>query len=602
MNVRNLLDSGAYPTVLKKHWPIVLITLFAIFPLFADLGGDYLWSDEGDTAVLGSTILKYGVPKAWDGRTFTDADYGTRLNGDLVMVSHPWLQYYAAAASFLLFGETPFAARFPFALAGLLTIPLLYAFVIKVTSDRRAAVSAAIGLLFSVQFLLFSRQCRNYALQMFLVMALLLLFFRLTNWKVVVAFFFCAALVFHCNPSGLAPLAALGLLTFMKPFAAFRRWFWISVPFIAMVTLPWFIFARSGYAVNTSMLSTWKLLLPRLTQFLIECASVTPVIGVIALFIWIWTRQYRREEFRGGLDVKKNWAVGKKVSYAVLNLGERTLIVTVGIILFAYAALVAMAQSRSDMFNYGLRYATPVIPLMMAVIGLLISKASRNSRFLWVTILTVLTVTKVGRITPWTFLDDGRMDFRGDNFSAMHVPRDWQNLIFRTALISFVRELYHENRGSVAHVSEFLKANASPDDIMLTNYEWEPVYFHTRLRQALKIMPHYPIFPVAQKHNLPDYVYKVDQTRWIVCRWFWDGYLDYDLETIARFLVARGARLTKVASFPETTWENRPELHFHRYPGNEYKFSWYAPGDCKDVEIYRVDWPAGAEKGGEAAQ
>src|SRR4051812_18928005 len=100
--------------MVRAHWAIGLIAALATALLFTSLGRDYLWADEGDTAVLASTIVKYGVPRAWDGVTFTDSDKGARENEELVMVSHPWLQYYLCAASFLVFGETTFAARFPF--------------------------------------------------------------------------------------------------------------------------------------------------------------------------------------------------------------------------------------------------------------------------------------------------------------------------------------------------------------------------------------------------------------------------------------------------------------------------------------------------------
>jgi hypothetical protein len=75
------------------------------------LGADYMWLDEADTAVLASNILKFGVPKAWDGVSFIDSDMGARENDELVMVSHPWRQYYIAAASFALLGENNVAAR-----------------------------------------------------------------------------------------------------------------------------------------------------------------------------------------------------------------------------------------------------------------------------------------------------------------------------------------------------------------------------------------------------------------------------------------------------------------------------------------------------------
>src|SRR6266513_3307564 len=97
---------------LRQHLPFALIAVIAAGLIFTNLGSCYLWADEGDTAVLASNILKFGVPRSWDGVTFMDSDFGARVNNDLVMVSSPWLQYYLAAGSFRLFGEITFAACF----------------------------------------------------------------------------------------------------------------------------------------------------------------------------------------------------------------------------------------------------------------------------------------------------------------------------------------------------------------------------------------------------------------------------------------------------------------------------------------------------------
>jgi 4-amino-4-deoxy-L-arabinose transferase-like glycosyltransferase len=105
-------------TVIRRHWPFACLAALALALVLTNLGSDYLWADEGDTAVLAVSIVRNGVPKAWDGVTFTDSDKGARVNRDLVMISHPWVQYYVTAASFLLLGENTFAARLPFALAG----------------------------------------------------------------------------------------------------------------------------------------------------------------------------------------------------------------------------------------------------------------------------------------------------------------------------------------------------------------------------------------------------------------------------------------------------------------------------------------------------
>src|SRR5438552_18313561 len=151
---------------LRQHLPFALIAVIAAGLIFTNLGSDYLWADEGDTAVLASSILKFGVPKAWDGVTFTDSDLGARENQQLIMVGTPWVQYYVAAASFLLFGENTFAARLPFALAGCVTVLLGFQLIRRLTGDWRAAFCGALLMLCSVQFLLYAREARYYALAM----------------------------------------------------------------------------------------------------------------------------------------------------------------------------------------------------------------------------------------------------------------------------------------------------------------------------------------------------------------------------------------------------------------------------------------------------
>src|SRR5437016_10374446 len=132
---------------LRRHWPFVLVAIIGAGLIFTNLGSGYLWADEGDTAVLASNILKFGVPKAWDGVTFMDSDFGARENEQLVMVSSPWVQYYVTAASFLVFGQNTFAARFPFALSGWLWTLVGYFIVWQITVNRWAAFFAAVLLI-----------------------------------------------------------------------------------------------------------------------------------------------------------------------------------------------------------------------------------------------------------------------------------------------------------------------------------------------------------------------------------------------------------------------------------------------------------------------
>src|SRR3989440_6047200 len=200
---------------MRKHWPFAILAALALTLLVANLGSGYFWEDEGDTAVLASNILKFGVPKAWDGVTFVDSDFGARENDQLVMVSSPWVQYYITAASFLVFGQNTFAARFPFALAGWMSILLAYFIVWNVTANRRSAFSAAVLLVFSVQFLLYSRQSRYYALGMLFTCLLIWIFFRMRSLRESLLFALLAILLFHIHPIGIVPVGVLAILTLL---------------------------------------------------------------------------------------------------------------------------------------------------------------------------------------------------------------------------------------------------------------------------------------------------------------------------------------------------------------------------------------------------
>src|SRR6266478_5351654 len=239
----------------RQHWPFVIVALIGAVLIFTNLGTDSLWEDEGDTAALASNILKFGVPKAWDGAAFLDSDHGARLNRDLVMVTHPWVQYYLTAGSFLVFGQNAFAARLPFAIASWMSILFVYFFLWRLTNSRWTAFSAAALLVLSVQFLLYARQCRYCALNMLLIVWLFWSFFKMKSAKDCALFILASVFLFHTHPYGIAPVVALGALSLVyRPFAIQRRWILFAATAIALLTLPWLALSSlssSGSALNT---------------------------------------------------------------------------------------------------------------------------------------------------------------------------------------------------------------------------------------------------------------------------------------------------------------------------------------------------------------
>jgi 4-amino-4-deoxy-L-arabinose transferase-like glycosyltransferase len=574
------------------------LCLAALFPLFASLDGDHLWADEGDTAVLAVNIKKFGVPKAWDGTAFIDSDQGRRENEHLVMVSHPWVQYYVTAVSFALLGETTFAARLPFALAGWLTLVAAYVLILRLTGDRRAGLSACFLLLVSVQFLLYARQSRNYALAMLLTLVTLLAFFRMQDRKTALQFALMGALLFHTHPAAVAPLAALGVLTLAyRPLHRLRKWYWLAAPVIGLLILPWLLMVRAEYSVNTLTPKTLTEVMSRTTQFAIECASVTPLLGAVGLLTFVWWR-WRRESRRlatvvTGSKTKRNQqrqlAEAREKLGELLPAGNQVIVVLVATLLAAYGVLMIATQSTVGMWGLGLRQVAAIIPLTAILMGVLVARVSGSNLKVWLALMLVLCGTKLGRLTPWPWGQSDDVYFEPKQFAATHKPQDWEDGVLRTGLVGFYRDLWRQNPGTVSELCDFVRKHTSPEDVLITNYDWEPLYFHTRRPLGLTIFPEYQVTAQARKHALPEYVFSVERAKWLIWRPAWDGYQGYDRDRIFKLLVARGARLEFKTNVTETLWENRENVHFRRFPDNDHKFVWYT--NMPPAQIFRIHWP-----------
>ena len=562
---------------LRLHWPFAVLALIGLTLILFGLGKDDLWADEGDTAVFAKNIVQYGVPKAWDGIAFIDSDKGARLNNNLVMVTSPWLQYYATAASFFLFGKSTFSARLPFAIAGWLTALSAYLLVLQTSASRSAALSATSILFGSIQFLLYCRQCRYYALSMLLMLLLLSIFLRMKSARHCALFALTAVLLFYAHPISAVPLIAFGILTIVyRPFSMQRRWFWIAAPAILALTLPWVFVGGGGYAESMASVQSVPQFIGRFVQYLIECASVTPLVGIAVIALLCGFRAYRN----------------KYSSATVRSPAEpgAALIILTFVALFLYALTIAAAQPADSLWRIGIRYTTPMIPLIAISAGVLIARICRGRTVPILVLTAIIIFTKFAQLTPWIFWGKSVASLDGKEVIEAHLPNNLAERFLNTRQQwFFLSDLFQSNPGTVANVSDFLREHAEPADKLITNYEWEPLYFHTGLAQALKILPDYPIYPAAKANGLPDYVFDVDQVRWVIWRPAWDGYEEYFAGAVQQQIANRGGKIERVAEVTETLWENRENIHFRRFSGGRYLF--HGPETFPPVSIFRVSWP-----------
>jgi hypothetical protein len=557
---------------------LVALLLVAGGLVLYDLGGPWLWEDESDTALFARAILREGVPGAWDGRSFTDSDDGLRvapraLGRDLVMVGTPWLPYYLAAGSFALLGESEAAARLPFALAAVASVGLLFALVLGATGSSAAAFAAALLLVASPQFLLYARECRSYAPNMLLTVAVLWGFLRLgarprDPWLAL-----SAALLFHVQvlPAAIA-LAACGGLALAHPAARGRLLPLLArAPFVAALTLPWLAVAWRAAGANWAPLGGAAELPARLVQLAGESTLAVPALG---------------------------WAVGLPLVARRLTPGDRLLLGLCGAWLAAAAALATLALSQPLLEVVSLRYVCGLLPVAAAVTGVLVARASGGRAPRYAALLALFAATHLaGNALPWLALGESRR-VAG---AWLHAPRDLAGKLLRLESWALLRGLGERDPGALHGIVELLRARAAPGDVVLTNFGWDALYWYSGLPQGMRVAADAPVRPAAQALGLPAYVFGLEDADWLVWRGGNEAWLGYPLTLgplrlpeVRRALALRGARLEPVATLRESLWENRPELYWHRFPRVGYPFAPRAFGAAgpplRDAQVFRVLW------------
>lgn len=568
--------------VLRLHWPAILVAGLGAVLIFTHLGRPRLWEDEGDTAVLAQNILHSGLPVAWDGVNLEEPDNGLRLTDDLVMISHPWLQYYVAAGSLAVFGHSALAARLPFAIAGVLTILLVYAIGVRTLENRLAAISASILLACSVQFLLFARQARNYALHELLTCALLFQFTRLRTRFGTAVFTAIGILLFHAHPLGLVAVAALAVVAVVVPaFRDRRRPMVVASLIVGAYALPWLMASRTGYSANVYPIDGADQFVPRLLQYGVEALSVTPLIGVVVLFA-ILIRRHRTP-----LEVKRGRKV-MRVRLPVLTAAERAFVIPAVAVLVLETIAMAITHSRAAMWQIGLHHTPEFLPIAMLLAGLGIAKIAPRRRIGWAALLIAFALTRVAQLGPWTFAAAHHTDLDAERTVTFHVASRALDRLVRPEL-AYMRSLLKSNPGAVARISAFLRDHAAPTDVVITNYEWDALYFHTGLPQGMKIASWFPIYGAARANGLPDYIFSPAHARWVVWRRCFPPSPAQDCGQILARLRSQGAIPRLVASIPDTGYENREDIHFHRFASG-FVFPTYPA--LPSAQIYRVDWPA----------
>lgn len=545
---------------MKRFLPVALVAAGAALLLW-NLGRPALWQDEAETAIRAETILETGLPRMTLGGVTATAQPSLAAhegNAAGVWTWNTWLPAYLVAGSFAVLGRTPFAARLPFALAGILTLWLAWGLFqngeADEFSDRRAwAPEAALALLaLSPAYLLFCRQSRYYALVALGTVLVLRSWRRLLEKKPWGALATALSLQFLLHASFAffaAACLALALDAALRLDECPRAVrFWNAAFLTAALAAPaaWYfrVWDRPGnhlytFAESLNFLKTFLLWL---------AAFAVPLALVAAAFVRRWILVALGFVLLCGLVGEGPWslicagltwaallaaAAREPAPYGVMNLRRVCLLwiaATLGLLSFGAAE------------PYG-RYLAGLLPAAAYLAARALSGLGRG-RPAAVAVLTALALTSNALfLAPLKAAQlVSAPEAPAETVSGMMRQR-LRDVPLRSDLASLAGE---ESRGSEGYIDDAAAAmRAGAGATFFSDADSLSLMFATTLR---------PVYPDEFKTAEPDWILP---SPWLK--------LTPDLEARANELAASGRYELTAVSAPRLLWQNNPDPLFRDF-------------------------------------
>ena len=369
-----------------KQWLIIVpYGLFVILVVAGMMSYD-VWVDEAETGMYGRSIVERGVPFGWDGVNLFGHHGSKLLNGELINVGTPWLQFYLAALSFKIFGESAWSLRLPFAAIGMLVPWLTYRLSMELGGKETVAVLSMWLVSLSVPLILFMYQARYYSLSVALGLWFLIGLVKLMRGQQVWPMVAVIAIGYiYTNWLSFVLVYIAGLIagSVSGPAKKWRRQYLLIGIAAVLAFVPWLVYARTGnqqfyIAQWADVLGHWWYWfwqrIGAYRQF-----GVLPV-GLIAIAIW----QRRRWS-------RKDWAG----TAFLLSFVFMSLVVASFLGAMVYSEFINPANQR---------YLLVLMPVLFIVTAMVVERIWRF-RILAVLVMGVMLFTNgLGLVWPTRFL------------------------------------------------------------------------------------------------------------------------------------------------------------------------------------------------------
>jgi hypothetical protein len=417
----------------------------AAFLIFFRLGHYSLWDDEAMDALNARAIVETGDVSAVLGHNIVAYRDGLLLV-NLRHQAMPPLPGFAMALSFLSFGESAFAARLPFALAGLACVALMMAWGCMAKRGWVSVLLLSLAILGNVSLLLYFRNGHYYALGILFNVALAYLYLNHLDRPVsqlIIAL--VGGLFMTANYSWYVTFAACAGLDFL---VWRRREVRLGVADYARLLLP---------QVPFGLFLLWKFnpLGTKLGGYLGE----NSLWDRLQLFLWNW-RDLNACEFIPGLLLLAILGAWRFVGSPLLL---RALVC-----LFVYVTSVTLLSTQliHQTSVADVRYLAGAIPLCIAIAVMALTKVADRSK---------VAALLIGAIAFGTnLLNGGPLAYDG----------------FRSTILAYLGELRSPVAEPYTPVSEWITR-------------------HVPQRSSVWVVPDYMVYPLLFNAPHPTYAWQL---------------------------------------------------------------------------------------------
>lgn len=531
---------------------IVIIVLLYLLAL-TNISSRTMFVDESIEAMLGRNVIKYGVPKAWDGKNLIMAEVnGNEFNEDFIYVRKNWVSNYIAAFgqhianTFNLSVYNSVAImRILFALIGICGAIGFFYLCKELTTNKVIPLVALSLFAFSIPLLLYIRSIYYLAPTLTcMIMSILfyIKFIKKRMKKYLCLFTFFSVLLFHSfYPYFIITMATLAIVFFLFDFKkemlrerVFKQII-ISVIVILLFTIPWYIYARMFLSkVEHGQLVSINIFIESLLGYIWQIHTYfLPFLPLIVICIYFVIRN-RKEEY---YELTKQNTITKWKEY-IKNRSKYKFAVLVALQIIMNLLMISLTTNFLDT-----RRLIGAIPFLYYVLAVAICYILKRQKAIGYAILVICLFTNILHISP--YLTINTLKIEAQNIESIvkpplpyfNVDENWfnkktdlkgyleNNCRIESNFHYYCEELLNDYNDADEGIIKFLNTYAEPNQkVYLIGYQYEIVAYYTNCQVVNRLDPQndpipsvFKAYPNAEKFQFLTYS-PIEQCDWIIER------------------------------------------------------------------------------------